>query len=277
MSFNAEDWQANQERQRRPCEKCTEHRPDSRGIDRCWNYLKVQAAGGIKLDFRDKKALKKKGGTWRGTKKPYWPFDYDPSLVTGGCPALVPMEPYCQSCAELYHVDNPTPAKKCAICGRDGNACENCGGVFLPDEFEWHGSYHDRIQLCKGCYRMLEDAMWGGTCQSCGQYHERTKTATVSYPWPISDEFYRLCPECLGLLQTIFRGEGPDTETEEQGDPIDEIQCANCEDWYPPDVMTLVDNDTWLCEHCMEECGFADEEGCMTEPPRLSQAIADHE
>ncbi len=210
MVYDAEkDYSAHWERNRRPCEKCTEYRPDSRQVNRCWNYLKVQAAGGVQLDFRAHDVLRKKGGTWRGKRKTYWPFDYDPSLILNGCPAMVPKEPYCAYCAQLFHMDNSSPEQDCQVCGKPGNACENCGPVG-DEETQWVHRCEMKLRLCDHCYELLDNIL-----------DEQRKTQRQ---------------------EKVAQG--------------DEIECANCEDFYPPDVMTLVDNTTWLCEHCVDEAGF---------------------
>jgi hypothetical protein len=99
---------------------------------------------------------------------------------------------------------------------------------------------------------MLEEAAWGGICQSCGQYHEKTRTIEVFYHWPIEDEYWRLCLACGELLAAVLN-EGKE---EPQTGYDDEILCANCEDYYPPDVMTEVEPDFWLCDTCKEEYGY---------------------
>lgn len=246
------DYQADWERKRKPCEKCQGYGADSLGKMRCWRYKEVQAAGGITLDTRHPQVLRKKGGTWKGTYKTYWPFDYEPVLILGGCPVLLPKGPYCQVCADILHLDEPNPVVKCSVCGRDGNACDNCGGVFEPEDFTWCGPRDYRLQLCKVCHQMLEEAAWGGICRSCGQHHERTRTVEVFYPWPTEDEYWRLCPACGELLAAVLH-EGRE---EHQAGNDDEILCANCEDYYPPDVMTEVERDFWLCETCKEEYDY---------------------
>jgi hypothetical protein len=151
-----EDYSTAWERNRRPCDKCTEYRPNSLGAMFCWNYRAVQAAGGVNLDLRGHDVMKKKGGRWIGKRKPFWPFDYDPGLILNGCPAMIPREPYCAYCAKLFGMDNPHPEQDCLICHKPGNVCESCGAV--DDEVAVIGSYMEaNYHLCPACYKGLRE------------------------------------------------------------------------------------------------------------------------
>lgn len=223
-----EDYSAKWERRRRPCEKCIEYRVDSLGKMRCLNYQKVIAEGGVQFDMRGHDVMKKRGATWKGKRKTYWPFDYDPSLIVNGCPAMIPKEPYCVYCAQIFEMDNPMPHLDCQVCGKEGNICENCGKV----DDECSKIYREQmdLRLCPACYKLLDDILEEVSEARRKAYQEAMNAANG------------------------------------QGDPDDAILCDNCESWFPADAMTAVeDGDAWLCPDCMEECGYEAEENAGDE------------
>jgi hypothetical protein len=61
----------------------------------------------------------------------------------------------------------------------------------------------------------------------------------------------RLCPACYKMLDDILEEVSEARRKayqeamnagNEQGDPDDAILCDNCESWFPPDVMTAVED-----------------------------------